>query len=175
MPLSSAHLHHEKYWRYPGGNFRCILSFPSDFPLMPPTLTFKSPIPFHPNIYPSGLLCISILHPPEEDQYGYEKASERWLPVHTPETILVSVLSLLNDPNDESPANVEAARLWRDERNNGSKDFKKRCRRIVRESLGEDWSYVEGGERSGYWRPGNWIGSLESVEYHDGCIHGAKV
>jgi len=123
---------------YGGGNFRCILSFPSDFPLMPPTLTFKSPIPFHPNIYPSGLLCISILHPPEEDQYGYEKASERWLPVHTPETILVSVLSLLNDPNDESPANVEAARLWRDERNNGSKDFKKRCRRIVRESLGED-------------------------------------
>jgi ubiquitin-conjugating enzyme E2 G1 len=121
-----------------GGNFRCILSFPSSFPLLPPSLTFKSPIPFHPNIYPSGLLCISILHPPEEDQYGYEKASERWSPVHTPETILVSVLSLLNDPNDESPANVEAARLWREEKNSGSKEFKKRCRRIVRESLGED-------------------------------------
>jgi ubiquitin-conjugating enzyme E2 G1 len=104
---------------------------------MPPSLTFKSPIPFHPNIYPSGLLCISILHPPEDDQYGYESAAERWNPVQTPETILVSVISLMHSPNDESPANVEAARLWREEKN-GSKEFKKRCRKGVRESLGED-------------------------------------
>jgi ubiquitin-conjugating enzyme E2 G1 len=104
---------------------------------MPPSLTFKTPIPFHPNIYPDGRLCISILHPPEDDEYGYEKASERWSPVQTPESILVSVLSLLNDPNDESPANVEAARLWRAEKS-GNKEFKQRCRKILRESLGED-------------------------------------
>lgn len=121
----------------PGGNFRCILSFPPNYPLMPPSLTFKSPIPFHPNIYPSGLLCISILHPPEDDQYGYESAAERWSPVQTPETILLSVVSLLHDPNDESPANVEAARLWREEKE-GSKEFKRICRRLVRESLGEE-------------------------------------
>ena len=30
-------------------------------------------------------VCISILHDPGDDQYGYEKASERWLPVHTVE------------------------------------------------------------------------------------------
>ena len=125
---------------HPGGNFRCHLSFPPDYPLLPPSLTFKSPIPFHPNIYPSGLLCISILHPPEDDQYGYEKASERWSPVQTPETILLSVISLLHSPNDESPANVEAARLWREEKTGGkeAKEFKRRCRRGVRESLGED-------------------------------------
>ncbi|CZR66683.1 probable ubiquitin-conjugating enzyme E2 [Phialocephala subalpina] len=123
---------------YGGGNFRCYLSFPPDYPHMPPNLVFKHPIPFHPNIYPDGRLCISILHPPGDDQYGYESASERWSPVQTPETILLSVISLLHSPNDESPANVEAARLWREEKKNADKEFRKRCRRIVRESLGED-------------------------------------
>ena len=48
------------------------------------------------------------------DRYGYEKASERWLPIHTVETILISVISMLADPNDESPANVDAAKEWRE-------------------------------------------------------------
>ncbi len=104
---------------------------------MPPTLTFQEPVPFHPNIYPSGLLCISILHPPEEDKYGYEMANERWSPVQTPETILLSIISLFASPNDESPANVEAARLLRDDRAGANKEFRKRVRKIVRESLGE--------------------------------------
>ena len=77
-----------------------------------------------------------------DDRFGYEKASERWLPIHTVETILISgdfishfcifllficffcfcspahdklaVISMLADPNDESPANVDAAKEWRD-------------------------------------------------------------
>jgi ubiquitin-conjugating enzyme E2 G1 len=57
----------------------------------------------------SGEVCISILHPPGEDAWGYEQASERWLPVHTVESILVSVISMLSSPNDESPANIDAA------------------------------------------------------------------
>jgi len=56
-----------------------------------------------------GYVCISILHEPGDDKWGYESASERWLPVHTVETILISVISMLADPNDESPANVDAA------------------------------------------------------------------
>lgn len=60
--------------------------------------------------------------------------------MQTPETILLSVISLLHSPNDESPANVEAARLWRDERDgkDEKKTFRKKCRAIVRESVGED-------------------------------------
>ena len=57
----------------------------------------------------SGDVCISILHDPGEDKYGYERPEERWLPIHTVETILVSVISMLADPNDESPANLDAA------------------------------------------------------------------
>ena len=85
-------------------------------------------------VYENGEVCISILHPPEEDQYGYESASERWSPVQTPETILLSVISMLSSPNDESPANVEAARQWREE----PKEFKKRVRKCVRDSLEAD-------------------------------------
>jgi len=123
---------------YGGGNFRARLAFPPTYPMMPPTLTFQAPIPFHPNIYANGLLCITILHPPEEDKYGYEIASERWSPVQTPETILLSVISLFASPNDESPANVEAARLLREEREGKNREFRKRVRKCVRESLGED-------------------------------------
>ena len=57
----------------------------------------------------NGDVCISILHEPGEDKWGYEKPEERWLPIHTVETILISVISMLADPNDESPANVDAA------------------------------------------------------------------
>lgn len=85
-------------------------------------------------VYENGEVCISILHPPEEDKYGYEQASERWSPVQSPETILLSVISMLSSPNDESPANVDAAKMWRED----NKSFKRRCRAIVRESLGEE-------------------------------------
>ncbi|TLS29174.1 hypothetical protein PpBr36_00108 [Pyricularia pennisetigena] len=119
---------------YGGANFRARLSFPPTYPHLPPSMTFQKPIPFHPNIYDNGVLCISILHPPEEDKYGYEAASERWSPVQTPETILLSVISLFSDLNVESPANVEAARLLRED----PKEFRKIVRKCVRESTGED-------------------------------------
>lgn len=123
----------------PGANFRGRLRFPPEYPLRPPSLTFQDPIPFHPNIYPdTGLLCISILHPPEADVYGYESAAERWNPVLSPEKILLSVISLFADPNDESPANPEAAKLLREDRAGTSNEYRKRCRKCVRESLGED-------------------------------------
>ena len=65
-----------------------------------------------------------------DDKWGYEKASERWLPIHTVETILVSVISMLADPNDESPANVDAAKEWREDK----EVFKKKVQRCVRRS-----------------------------------------
>lgn len=78
-------------------------------------------------------LHLYLAPPPEEDKYGYESAAERWSPVQTPETILLSVISMLSSPNDESPANVEAARLWRED----PAEFKKRVRKCVRASLDE--------------------------------------
>ena len=86
-------------------------------------------------VYPSGEVCISILHPPEDDQYGYEKASERWSPVLSPETVILSVISMLGSPNDESAANIEAGKLWREDQ----KEFKRKVRRCVRDSMESAW------------------------------------
>lgn len=91
-----------------GGFFKCHLNFPKEYPQKPPKMKFLTEI-WHPNIEKGGNVCISILHEPGEDRYGYEKAAERWLPVHTVETILISVISMLADPNFDSPANVDAA------------------------------------------------------------------
>ncbi|KAI9299132.1 ubiquitin conjugating enzyme [Neoconidiobolus thromboides FSU 785] len=114
---------------YEGGFFKAHLSFPTNYPQMPPSMKFITEM-WHPNVYSDGRVCISILHPPGEDKWGYESASERWLPVHTVETILLSVISMLSSPNDESPANIEAAKEWRD----SYPDFKKRVKRLVRKS-----------------------------------------
>ncbi|KAF9398602.1 Ubiquitin-conjugating enzyme E2 15 [Mortierella sp. AD011] len=116
---------------YEGGFFKAIMTFPPDYPVMPPKLKFISDM-YHPNIYPNGDVCISILHPPGEDKYGYEKASERWSPVHTVETILVSVISMLSSPNDESPANIDAAKEWRE----NYPAYKRKVRRLAMESVG---------------------------------------
>ncbi|KAL9541840.1 Ubiquitin-conjugating enzyme E2 14 [Mucor bainieri] len=114
---------------YEGGFFKAKLCFPRSYPIDPPTMTFLTEM-YHPNVYPDGTVCISILHPPGDDKYGYEQASERWSPVHTVETILLSVISMLSSPNDESPANIEAAKQYRDD----YPQFKKKVSRLVRQS-----------------------------------------
>jgi len=114
---------------FEGGFFKAILKFPFEYPNLPPKMKFVSDI-WHPNIYPNGEVCISILHAPGDDEWGYEKASERWLPVHTVESILVSVISMLSSPNLDSPANIDAAKDYRDQKD----VFKKKVQRCVRKS-----------------------------------------
>ena len=48
------------------------------------------------------------------------------------EKILISVMSMLAEPNDESPANIEAAKMWRERRG----EFEKTVREGVKRSLG---------------------------------------
>uniref|UniRef100_A0A8C9NTE0 UBC core domain-containing protein n=1 Tax=Serinus canaria TaxID=9135 RepID=A0A8C9NTE0_SERCA len=69
---------------------------------------------WHPNIYENGDVCISILHPPVDDPQSGELPSER--------TILLSVISLLNEPNTFSPANVDASVMFRKWRDSKGKD-----------------------------------------------------
>ena len=47
---------------------------------------------------------------------------------------MLSVISMLSSPNDESPANLEAAKMWRED----GREFKRRCRANVRLSLGDE-------------------------------------
>ena len=89
-------------------------------------------------VYLDGTVCISILHEPGEDQYGYERPEERWLPVHTVETIMLSVISMLSSPNSDSPANLEAAKEYREQPDL----FKKKIQRIVRLSQENMWKSI---------------------------------
>eukprot|EP01117_Protostelium_nocturnum_P019692 TRINITY_DN859_c2_g1_i2.p1 TRINITY_DN859_c2_g1~~TRINITY_DN859_c2_g1_i2.p1 ORF type:complete len:121 (+),score=34.57 TRINITY_DN859_c2_g1_i2:200-562(+) len=66
---------------YEGGFFKASLIFPPQYPNLPPRMKFLSEM-WHPNVYENGDVCISILHAPGDDVWGYEKASERWLPIH---------------------------------------------------------------------------------------------
>jgi ubiquitin-conjugating enzyme E2 G2 len=147
---------------FEGGIFPAELRFPKDYPLAPPKMkfvvdvwhpngTFSSYNAAHCSeakityimtggnaniwilvVYPNGEVCISILHPPGDDPNQYEQASERWSPIQSVEKILISVMSMLAEPNDESPANVDAARMWREKR----ADYEKIVRGNVRKSLG---------------------------------------
>ncbi|KAL0065443.1 Ubiquitin-conjugating enzyme E2 15 [Marasmius tenuissimus] len=74
-------------------------------------------------------------HAPGDDQYGYEDAGERWMPVHTVESIMISVISLLSSdtPNLDSPANVDAAKEVRTD----LEGYRKKVRRLVRRSAEE--------------------------------------
>ncbi|EGX95854.1 ubiquitin-conjugating enzyme E2-18 kDa [Cordyceps militaris CM01] len=74
---------------------------------------------FHPNVYPSGTVCLSILN--EE---------EAWKPAITVKQILLGIQDLLNDPNPESPAQAEAYNLFKRDR----VEYEKRVRRVVREN-----------------------------------------
>jgi ubiquitin-protein ligase len=104
---------------FDGGIFKCQMIFPNNYPFSPPIFKFITNFN-HPNIYPDGSICISILHE-GTDQYNYESIMERWSPSQTIDTIIMSILSLLPNPNLESPANIDAKILWEKDWNNYKK------------------------------------------------------
>ncbi|KAI1761302.1 ubiquitin-conjugating enzyme/RWD-like protein [Hypoxylon sp. FL1150] len=112
-----------------GAYFKAEMTFTDDYPYQPPTFRFLIPI-YHPNVYPEGKLCISILHTPGEDITSGEAASERWSPLQGVESVLRSVLLLLDDPEINSPANVDASVMYRDDR----ATYNKKAKEIVERS-----------------------------------------
>jgi ubiquitin-conjugating enzyme E2 A len=88
---------------YEGGIYELNLSIPCNYPVNAPKVRFKTEI-FHPNVYKNGDICIDILQ-------------DQWSEVMSIEKILISIRSLLNEPNANSPANPEAALLYKEHRN----------------------------------------------------------
>ena len=104
-----------------GGTFKLALEFTEEFPYKAPIVRFTTKM-FHPNskaytVYNDGTICLDILQ-------------NQWSPIYDIQAILTSIQSLLCDPNPNSPANSEAARLFVENKRN----YVRRVREVVENS-----------------------------------------
>ena len=84
---------------YAGGVFFLNIHFPTDYPFKPAKINFNTRI-YHPNINSNGSICLDIL-------------KEQWSPALTISKVLLSISSLLTDPNPDDPLVPEIAQIYK--------------------------------------------------------------
>ncbi|KAI9329174.1 ubiquitin conjugating enzyme E2-C, Ubc11 [Obelidium mucronatum] len=83
---------------YEGLTYKLSMKFPLNYPYAAPTITFLTPM-YHPNVDTVGNICLDIL-------------KDKWSAVYNVQTVLLSLQSLLGEPNNDSPLNGQAADMW---------------------------------------------------------------
>ena len=84
---------------YEGGVFKLSIEFPEDYPFRPPHVLFITKV-YHPNISASGSICLDIL-------------KSKWSPALSISKVLLSIESLLTDPNPNDPLVADIANLYK--------------------------------------------------------------
>ena len=87
---------------YAGGVFFLDIHFPADYPFKPPKVHFTTRI-YHCNINSNGGICLDIL-------------KDQWSPALTISKVLLSICSLLTDPNPDDPLVPDIAQLLKTDR-----------------------------------------------------------
>lgn len=103
IKLWSATIFGPKDTPYEGGIFHLEIIFTESYPFKAPIVNFITPI-YHCNISSSGTICLDIL-------------KNKWSPVLTISKLLISLCSLLSEPNPSDPLVPSIANLYKENKN----------------------------------------------------------
>ena len=95
---------------YAGGVYELKIEFTPEYPFKPPKLYFVTRI-YHCNINSRGGICLDILK---------DGGAGNWSPALTIGKVLLSICSLLSEPNPDDPLVPEIAQLY--QKNRGRHD-----------------------------------------------------
>eukprot|EP00877_Chromochloris_zofingiensis_P008718 jgi/Chrzof1/409/Cz01g14230.t1 len=89
------------HWQ--GGRYPVTMRFNEDYPNSPPECSFP-PGFFHPNVFPDGRICLSIINDYQD-----------WKPSISMKQILVGIQELLHNPSILSPAQEAAEKAYKND------------------------------------------------------------
>ncbi len=98
---------------YEGYSFKLDIKIDETYPMTAPQVKFATPIQ-HANVYSDGNICLDILN-------------TKWSPILKISSVMISIISLLNEPNFSSPANPVLVGEYKRDKKRYEEIIKKHC------------------------------------------------